>query len=109
LKALKQNLETNRGFLLNLLGNPNLLEHESFSDLLWAVSHLTEELSSRRDLEDLPASDLSHLAVDMKRVYRLLITQWIGYMKHLKDEYPYLFSLSMRMNPFDPNASPIVK
>ena len=109
LEALKHQLVENRSFLLNLLGNPNLMEHETFTDLLWAVSHLTEELSSRHDLAGLPRSDLDHLAGDMKRAHRLLITQWIGYMKHLKDEYPYLFSLSMRMNPFDPLASPIVK
>jgi hypothetical protein len=30
-------------------------------------------------------------------------------MKHLKTEYPYLFSLAMRTNPFDLEASPIVK
>ena len=34
--------------------------------------------------------------------------QWIEYMKHLKDEYPYLFSLAIRMNPFDCNASPVI-
>jgi len=26
-------------------------------------------------------------------------------MEHLKNEYPYLFSLAVRTNPFDPNAS----
>jgi hypothetical protein len=25
-------------------------------------------------------------------------------MKHLKNSYPYLFSLAVRTNPFDPNA-----
>jgi hypothetical protein len=39
-----------RGFLLALLGNPNLLEHESFTDLLWAVFHLAEELGHRADV-----------------------------------------------------------
>ena len=38
-----------------LLENPNLLEHASFTDLLWAVSHLTEELLHRSDLADGPA------------------------------------------------------
>lgn len=27
----------------------------------------------------------------------------------LRDDYPYLFSLAMRTNPFDPNASPEVR
>jgi hypothetical protein len=26
-------------------------------------------------------------------------------MKHLRDNYPYLFSLAMRTNPFDPHTS----
>jgi hypothetical protein len=30
-------------------------------------------------------------------------------MEHLKDNYPYLFSLAMRTNPFDQDASVIVK
>jgi hypothetical protein len=30
-------------------------------------------------------------------------------MKYLKKYYPYLFSFAMRTNPFDQNASPIVK
>ncbi|MFH1768213.1 MAG: hypothetical protein ABH858_03525, partial [Candidatus Omnitrophota bacterium] len=38
-------LAEKRQFLLNLLENPNLLEHESFSDLLWAIFHLTDELA----------------------------------------------------------------
>jgi hypothetical protein len=30
-------------------------------------------------------------------------------MKHLKADYPYLFSLAVRTNPFDANASVEVK
>lgn len=45
----------------------------------------------------------------MKRVYTRLVTQWLLYMRHLKDHYPYLFSLAMRTNPFDEDAKPIVK
>jgi len=35
--------------------------------------------------------------------------QWLAYMKHLKKEYPYLFSLAVRTNPFDPDVSVAVK
>ncbi len=112
----KVNLEDLRGFLvgkgnflLRLLENPNLLEHESFTGLLRAVFHLTEELAHRKDLRELPDTDYEHLAGDIKRAYTLLVQQWLDYMRHLKDNYPYLFSLAMRTNPFDENASPIVK
>lgn len=108
LEQLKDYLVGKRGFLLGLLENPNLLEHESFTELLWAVFHLTEELSHRRDVTKLPDTDYEHLSGDMKRAYCLLILEWLAYIKHLKDDYPYLFSLAVRSNPFDPDASPEV-
>ncbi|MBC8461790.1 MAG: hypothetical protein H8D67_27785 [Deltaproteobacteria bacterium] len=97
-----------KDFLLRLLENPNLLEHESFTDLLRAVFHLTEELVAREDIGKLPTSDYEHLAGDIKRAYILLVHQWLDYMKYLKDNYPYLFSLAMRTNPFDQEVSPVV-
>jgi hypothetical protein len=109
LDDLRDLLLGKRRFLLALLENPNLLEHESFTELLWAVFHLTEELTCRMDLKHLPETDCQHLSADIRRAYVLLIVEWLAYMKHLKSNYPYLFSLAVRMNPFDPNASPIVK
>jgi hypothetical protein len=109
LEALKIFLAGKRNFLLGLLENPNLLEHESFTDLLWAVFHLTEELNCRADTKELPDTDYKHLSGDIKRAYVLLISEWLAYMKHLKIDYPYLFSLAVRTNPFDPTASPEVK
>jgi hypothetical protein len=109
LEDLKGFLIDKREFLLGLLENPNLLEHESFTDLLWAVFHLTEELACRADVKQLPVTDYAHLSGDIKRAYVLLISEWLAYMKHLKDVYPYLFSLAARTNPFDLNASVEVK
>ena len=109
LKKLQNFLIDKRGFLLVLLENPNLLEHESFTDLLWAVFHLTEELDNRKDVTQLPDSDYDHLSGDIKRAYALLISAWLAYMGHLKSDYPYLFSLAVRTNPFDPQASPEVR
>jgi hypothetical protein len=109
LEDLRNLLMDERGFLVRLLENPSLLEHESFTQLLQAVFHLTEELESREDFKKLPDSDYAHLAGDIKRAYGLLINEWLDYMKYTKDNYPYLFSLAMRMNPFDQNASAIVR
>lgn len=108
-KILRDFLIERNDFLLRLLENPNLLEHESFTNLLQAVFHLTEELASRGDLGKLPETDYEHLTGDINRVYGLLVRQWLEYMKYLKNNYPYLFSLAMRKNPFDEEASPIVK
>jgi hypothetical protein len=104
LETLKAFLLDKRGFLLGLLENPNLLEHEDFTELLWAVFHLTEELSHRESVHGLPKSDYQHLSGDAKRAYTLLVLEWLSYMKHLKDSYPYLFSLAVRTNPFNPEA-----
>jgi hypothetical protein len=109
LEDLKAFLVGKRDFLLRVLENPTLLEHESFTDLLWAVFHLTEELAHREDLKELPDSDYAHLAGDMQRAYTRLSSEWLAYMNHLRENYPYLFSLAMRTNPFDPQASPIVR
>lgn len=109
LERLKAFLVAKRDFFLRLLENPNLLEHETFTELLWAVFHLTEELAVRDSLADLPDPDRAHLAGDIKRAHALLIVEWLAYMKHLKSDYPYLFSLAVRMNPFNPDASPEVK
>jgi hypothetical protein len=101
---LKEYSEGKRGLLLRLLENPNLLEHDSFTDTLWAVVHLSEELSHRKDVSALPASDVEHLAGDMKRAYSRLVAEWLDYMEHLRGKYPYLFSLAIRTNPFNPEA-----
>jgi len=93
-----------REFMLRLLENPNLLEHDEFTDLLWAITHLLQELEARRDLAELPEADRDHLSGDIKRAYSYLLREWLVYMKHLKKDYPYLFSLAVRMNPMDPEA-----
>ena len=97
-----------RPFVLSLLQNPNLLEHDTFTDLLWAVCHLTEELEARRDFSGLPESDLQHLYGDIRRANSTLIREWLVYMQHLQHDYPYMFSLATRMNPFNPDASALV-
>ena len=109
LEELRLYLMKKRDFLLRLLENPTLLEHEAFTDLLRAVFHLTEELQSRQSGIELPPNDYMHLSGDIKRVYSLLVQQWLDYMKYLKVNYPYLFSLAMRTNPFDQEASPVVQ
>lgn len=107
--SLQAFLIEKRQFMLTLMENPNLLEHETFTDLLWAVFHLTEELAVRKDLLKVPEADLKHLAGDIKRAHVLLLTEWLVYMKHLKKDYPALFSFAVRTNPFDPTAKPEIK
>ena len=106
--ALRDYLSSKSDFMLRLLENPNLLEHESFTNLLMAVFHLTEELLARGDITSLPDSDRRHLAGDVERVYCQLVDRWLDYMRHLRGNYPYLFSLAVRTNPFDEDATAVV-
>jgi len=98
----------NEEFLLRLVENPMVFEHESFTDLILALSHLTEELKARDNVSALPKDDRGHLAIDFRRVYSLLIPEWLRYMEYLQANYPYLFHLAMRKNPFDASASVVI-
>ena len=108
LQEIHDFLKTKGELLVHLLENPNLVEHESFTELLRALFHLRDELFARGDLFSLPDTDIKHLANDASRVYIVLGEQWIAHMRYLKQHYPYLFSLALRTNPFNVNASPIV-
>ena len=103
LDELKKVLVEKRLFLLSILENSNLLEHDTFTEMLWAVFHIMDELVSREDLFALPETDLDHLSSDIDRAYRTLLVEWIHYISHLKNNYPYLFSLAVRKNPFADN------
>jgi hypothetical protein len=108
LEDLKAFLVEKRQFLLGLLENPNLLEHEKFTDLLWATFHLDEELEARPSVSNLPDADLEHIASDIRRLYGRLAAEWVYYAKHLKSNYPFLFSLIVRTQPFQEHPSAMV-
>jgi hypothetical protein len=95
--------------LLRQIENPDLVEHESFTDLLWSVVHLRDELIARKNLLNLPEKDREHLVNDIKRAYIALVARWIEYVQHLKRSYPYLFSLMLRTNPFSENPDAVIE
>jgi hypothetical protein len=107
-QQLKDFLVSKRSFLVGLLENQNLLEHEQFTDLLWAVFHLVEELDARESFDGMPKSDIEHINGDIKRVFGHLSREWVLYMKHLRQDYPYLFSLAVRLNPMLEHPDPMV-
>jgi len=86
--------------ILRLFENANLMEHDSFTDMLWAAYHVYDELRSRESLENLPAADTRHLNVDIERAAGLLMIEWLESMRLLKVKYPYLYSLAVRKCPF---------
>ena len=96
-------LMTKKAYILSMFENPNLMEHDHFTDMLWSVYHVLDELENRSTLTALPENDMDHLSLDIKRAYELVIKEWVDYMIHLKKEYPYLFSLAIRKSPFSDN------
>jgi hypothetical protein len=101
---------SDKGTLLSqLLENPNLQEHESFTDMLLALFHVRDELMARPAFAGLPATDLDHLTNDIRRVYLLLTGLWVSHLQYLKASYPYLYSLALRTNPFSEDTTAVVK
>ncbi len=81
-------LDDNTSTVLTIASNPNLLEHEKFTDLLWSVLHLREELYSRKD-EEISHADQLHIVNDAQRVFDLYLENWNEYSEYTKAEYPY--------------------
>ncbi|NMC55739.1 MAG: hypothetical protein GYA50_00760 [Eubacteriaceae bacterium] len=109
LKTIKAALSEKKTYVISFFSNPNLLEIDSFTNMLWAFYHLIDELEHRTEIYELPDSDIEHLKNDIIRIYGMLVCQWIIYMKNLKDKYPYLWSLALRVNPFSENNDVIIK
>jgi hypothetical protein len=109
LAELKEFLAKKRDFMMTLLGNPSLLEHDRFTDLLWAVTHLDEELESRTSFDNLPEADLKHLAGDIQRLYDNLASEWLDYVQHIQTNYRFLYSLILRTHPFQEQPSAVIK
>ena len=108
LELLASYLHSKREFLLRLLENPVFLDESGFTELLRTLFHLSDELDNRPSLCDLPVNDIAHLTGDISRVYDHTKRTWILYMDYLYRNYPYLFSFAFRMNPFNPDADPVI-
>lgn len=91
LEKLALKLNQYREFTLNMLGNDNLLEHDSFTDMLWAVFHVVDELQVRKNFDNLEKSEIEHLSFDIFRAYSAMVSEWINYMSYLYAEYPFLY------------------
>ena len=108
LKKLAAFLDAKREFLFQLIQNPYVLEHEAFSDVLLSIDHLDDELEARAAYPDLPETDIEHLESDIGRFYGQLIYQWLIYARHLQNNYPYLYSLLVRVHPFQSRPKAVV-
>ncbi len=85
-------------FMLSLLENQYLIEHDEFTDMLWALFHVLDELQYRCNLESIPEEDAKHLILDIRRANVPILIVWLHYMEHMQNNYPYLFNFMLK-NP----------
>lgn len=102
-------MKSKRNFLIRLLENPNLLEHDTFTDMLLSVFHVMEELMARDTFEVANKADMEHLSDDIQRALKALLVEWVEYMRHLRLEYPYLYSFMVRKNPFSAKGNAMIR
>lgn len=103
LSKLASFMQSKRNFIISMLQNPTLLEHQSFTETLMAIFHIAEELISR-NIENLSEKDMAHTKEDIERAYSKLIHEWLSYMEYTKKHFPYFFLYAMNTNPFGNNA-----
>ena len=103
INELKGVFDGKREFLVGLIENPNILEKDSFSNLILAIFHLEDELKYRIQPEEVDIADFRHIVGDIDRVYSKLTLEWLKYLEFLNKHYPYMSSIALRTNPFNPN------
>jgi len=96
---MREPLMARKADLQAIASNPALLEHEDFTDMLWAIFHMMDELTLRGELSDLSAGDIAHLNSDLERALRGLLVNWVCHIAHIKSEYPYLYVIEAKKNP----------
>ncbi|MGN1023867.1 MAG: hypothetical protein ACI4OJ_10230 [Lachnospiraceae bacterium] len=84
-------LEESRTELLILGSNPDLMEAECFTQLLWGIFHLLDEYRLRGNWQDLKADDISHLEEDFARVLRLILVNNIDNAVYLRTHFPNFY------------------
>lgn len=64
--------ERKKPFMISMLKNSSLSEHDLFTDMHWR-SLMWRKLQSRVSIRDFFESDLDHLANDILRAYKAII------------------------------------
>lgn len=100
LEQLRDKLDKNKNLLITLITNENLLDHETFTEMLVSIMHLREELDTRYS-NHMEEYEISHIKTDLAVAYKYLTLEWSYYINYLRREYPQLFLKALINNPFD--------
>ena len=88
----RQLIRENQTNILVIASNPLVIEHECFTEMLWGVFHLMDEFRLRGTWEELSKHDVDHFNQDFERVLRLLLMNWVGDVRYLKETYPDFYA-----------------
>ena len=102
-------LKDRRAFLVQLIQHPALFEHESFSDLLSAVFHLEEELICTGGTGTTARIGLFSSVERHAPGHQQADCPVGGVPAAHACPLSVPVSLAIRTNPFDPNASPVIR
>ena len=89
---IQQIIRSNQTNILVIASNPLIIEHECFSEMLWGVFHLMDEFRLRGSWDDLSEQDIGHFNQDFEKVLRLLLMNWAGNVRYLKETYPAFYA-----------------
>ena len=89
---IQQIIRSNQTNILVIASNPLIIEHECFSEMLWGVFHLMDEFRLRGSWDDLSEQDIEHFNQDFEKVLRLLLMNWVGNVRYLKETYPAFYA-----------------
>ncbi len=106
---LRNFLSDKKDLMVRLLENPYLIDNEKFTELIRSLFHLFEELQYRMNAEHMEVEDKDHVAININRVYEVLVYQWLDYMRYIKGSYPYLYKYAVKMNPFNADCKLVVE
>lgn len=101
LQKIKDFLNQHYAFILEIITDPVVLEHEEGVELLWSVSRLSDELNS------IIVGDKNSLATEKivieeaKMLYRMLAIEWLDYMEFVQHKYPLYYKTLLHTNQFN--------
>ncbi len=109
LYELRKFLLNSKEFAISLLDNPAIIEHEAFTDLLWNVLHVTDELKRISSFENMDPEDYKDIKGDIEKLYKLLLYEWVRYVQYLRHRHQHIFIYEAKTNPLIPHAYHIKK
>jgi len=100
LQNLKDFLNQHDSFLLEIITDPVVLEHEEGVEVLWAVSHLSDELNTIK-IGDKDSQTTEEIVIEeAKRLYHMLSIEWLNYMEFIQHKYPLYYKTLLHTNQF---------